>query len=137
MLPINCDAQELENGRKGCFSCDVSWDPDQPVVCAAKDVGGEAQQSVPHMLRGAAATFEQRNAVYGSAYTRTGALLLALFPEGGIPAVRSERDAAQLAALLMCAMKLQRYAVNFGNGGHRDSAHDLIVYAAILEEQTP
>lgn len=134
---MNCDAQELLDGRKGCFRCDVSWDADQPVICAAEVVGGEAQQTVPHTLRGAAATFEQRSAVYGDAYTRTGELLLALFPEGGVPAVRNERDAAQLATLLMCVMKLQRYAVNFGAGGHRDSAHDLIVYAAILEEQTP
>lgn len=133
---MKCDAHDLLDGRKGCFTCDVVWDQDQPVICAAEAVGGEAQQTVPHMLRGAAATFEQRNSVYGDAYTRTGALLLALFPEGGIPAVKNERDAAQLAALLMCVMKLQRYALNFGRGGHRDSAHDLIVYAAMLEEQT-
>ena len=94
------------------------------------------EETVPQKLRNAARTFEQRNAAYGNSYQRTGALLLALFPEGGIPATKTEQDAARLGHLLMAVMKLQRYALNFSNGGHKDSAHDLMVYAAMLEEST-
>jgi len=88
------------------------------------------------MLRVAAKTFEERNAIYGGNYQKMGTLLLALFPDGGIPAIREERDAARLNLLIDCLGKLQRYAYAFERGGHKDSAHDLIVYAAMLEEMT-
>jgi hypothetical protein len=32
--------------------------------------------------------------------------------------------------------KVTRYAAQFENGGHLDSAHDACVYAAMLEELT-
>ena len=93
-------------------------------------------KTIPEILRAAAGTFESRNAEYGDAYKRTGAMLLAMFPEGGIPAITNADDAARLATLLMVAMKMQRYAHAFADGGHKDSAHDTIVYAAMLETMT-
>ena len=88
------------------------------------------------ILEAGAATFRERNAIYGDNYRRIGALLLALFPEGGIPAITKEEDANRLNLLIDCLGKIQRYAYNFTRGGHRDSAHDLMVYAAMLEELT-
>jgi hypothetical protein len=41
-----------------------------------------------------------------------------------------------LDLIVKCLGKLQRYAHNFSNGGHQDSARDLQVYAAMLEEHT-
>jgi hypothetical protein len=92
--------------------------------------------TAPDLLDAAAATFRERNAVYGNNYQRMGALLLALFPEGGVPPVTTEADANRLNLMIDCLGKLQRYAHNFARGGHRDSAHDLCVYAAMLEEAT-
>lgn len=94
------------------------------------------QPTAATCLEAATKTFIERNAIYGNNYTRAGALLLALFPEGGIPAITTEEDANRLNLFIACAGKLQRYAHNFAKGGHRDSAHDLIVYAAMLEEAT-
>jgi hypothetical protein len=91
---------------------------------------------VLNILRQSMTTFAQRNAQYGGNWDRTGRLILALFPEGGVPAISSEEDANRLNLIIDCAAKLQRYAHAFGSGGHRDSAEDLIIYAAKLAEVT-
>jgi hypothetical protein len=93
-------------------------------------------ETAPEYLEAAAATFRSRNGSYGNNYQREGALLLALFPEGGIPAITTEADANRLHVFVACVTKLQRYAHNWHRGGHKDSAHDLVVYAAMLEEFT-
>ena len=87
-------------------------------------------------LKDAAMTFSLRNAEYASNYQRQGAVLLALFPDGIIPAIRTEAEANRLHVFVACVTKLQRYAHNWERGGHTDSAKDLIVYAAMLEEFT-
>lgn len=92
--------------------------------------------AIPGILDEARDTFMKRNADYGENYKRFGALLIALFPEGGIPPITDAASADRLAALIDCAGKLHRYAHNFETGGHRDSARDLVVYAAMLEEAT-
>lgn len=118
--------------------CGLKWDVNDPVPPHCPDEAGfkQLKPQAPDLLDAAAATFRERNAIYGNNYQRMGALLLALFPEGGVPAVRSEADANRLNLLIDCLGKLQRYAHGFSRGGHRDSAHDLIVYAAMLEEHT-
>ena len=83
-----------------------------------------------------ARTFQQRNKLYGNNYQRFGAALLALFPDGCIPIIVNEADANRLNLIINCLCKLQRYAHQFHQGGHQDSAHDLMVYAAMLEEAT-
>lgn len=88
------------------------------------------------LLREAAELFEERNAQYGSGYLRYGGLLMALFPEGGVPGAKTPAEAIRLNLIMMCLAKLQRYAHNFGTGGHKDSARDLQVYGAMLEENT-
>lgn len=83
-----------------------------------------------------ASTYRQRNKIYGDNYKRMGTLMLALFPDGAVPPCETEEDANRLNLLIDCLGKLQRYAYNFHVGGHKDSAHDLMVYAAMLEEMT-
>lgn len=88
------------------------------------------------ILSEGAATYRERNAVYGSSYQRMGPLLIALFEDDAVPPCETAEDANRLNLIINCASKLQRYAHNFHNGGHKDSAHDLMVYAAMLEEMT-
>lgn len=103
-------------------------------VVAAGNCSGSA--TPPVLLREAAALFEERNGQYGDSYKRYGNLLVALFPANGVPATKTPEDAIRLNMVMMCLAKLQRYAHNFSAGGHRDSAKDLQVYAAMLEEHT-
>jgi len=88
------------------------------------------------LLAQGAITYFQRNALYKDNYKAFGNLLLALFPNQTLPAITKVEDASRLNLILDCLCKLQRYAYNFENGGHKDSAHDLMVYAAMLEEST-
>jgi hypothetical protein len=93
-------------------------------------------KTTPDFLLAAARTFRVRNRAYGGNYQRFGAALIGLFPESGVPAIKTAEDAQRLDLIIMCLGKLQRYAYNFPNGGHLDSARDLQVYAAMLEEFT-
>lgn len=100
-------------------------------------VGSEILRPRPaDLLRDSAALFEKRNADYGDSYRRAGRLIAALFPEGGVPSLTTPDEILRYNTLLMCASKLQRYAHNLKAGGHLDSARDLQVYAAMLEEAT-
>ena len=93
--------------------------------------GGRADAGA--LLREAAQTFAERNKAYGAAYRGFGGVLAAMFP-GGVHATGPE-ELGRLALIVMLAGKLHRYTQNFPLG-HVDSAHDAIVYAAMLEELT-
>lgn len=88
------------------------------------------------LLAAAAMTFEQRSKVYGDNYIRFPHALLALFPNHTIPEISNAADASRLQLLIQILNKLTRYAENLTKGGHKDSAHDIIVYAAMLESET-
>lgn len=88
--------------------------------------------TVPELLCSAAATYEQRNAVYGDNYKHFGHTMQGLFPAG---LQISSADAwNRLGLFVQLTSKLSRYAANMSNGGHVDSAHDASVYAAMLQE---
>ena len=95
---------------------------------------GNDRPTVPEILRSGAETFEGRNPVYGSSYKGIGAALAGVFPEG-LPAMDAE-GWNRFACWFMVFGKLHRYSGNFARGGHQDSAHDAMVYAAMLEELT-
>lgn len=82
----------------------------------------------------AALIFETRNAAYGNTYRTTGSALLGLFG-GCIPEISSPDEAQRLYLLTLCLIKMKRYAQNLKTG-HKDSADDLMVYAAMLREAT-
>jgi hypothetical protein len=88
----------------------------------------------PELLESGAATYRERNKVYGDNYHHFGQLMMGLFPRG--ITVNTPEDWNRLALVINCAGKLQRYTQSFARGGHQDSAHDLMVYAAMLEELT-
>jgi thiol-disulfide isomerase/thioredoxin len=86
-----------------------------------------------NLVRGAD-TFEGRHSLYGNNYKRFGQVMLALFPNG-IP-LNSVEDGNRLGLFIQICSKVTRYAENMSRGGHVDSAHDLMVYAAMIEEIT-
>ena len=88
---------------------------------------------VSELLTEAAKTFRERNEIYGSAYERTGGVLELVFGNGYAP--RSSEEWEAVAATVMIVSKLCRlgHALAARGEGHTDSAHDCIVYAAMLE----
>lgn len=88
------------------------------------------------ILRAAAQMFEDRMPEYGDNYKRFPRVFLALFPDGKIPEITTAEDMQRLQLMVQATNKLIRYAQGFSRGGHRDSARDLAVYAAMLEEAT-
>ena len=90
--------------------------------------------TVPELLRSGAQTYEERNRIYGDNYKQAGALLKVLFPDG-LPPMDAD-GWNRFGVWLMVFGKAVRYAAQLQNGGHKDSAHDAMVYAAMLEELT-
>jgi hypothetical protein len=85
------------------------------------------------ILRGMADTAEEREGDYGRADLRFGELMQALYPMG--LHIETNGGFVRLGILVMIANKLLRYT-NLPRG-HKDSAHDLAVYGAMLERVTP
>lgn len=85
-------------------------------------------KSVPELLRAAAQTFEERNAVYGSNYRMVGPMVKTLFPDG-VPAELVASHRWHLFELIL--VKLSRFAIS--GLTHQDSIHDATVYAAMVE----
>jgi hypothetical protein len=92
------------------------------------------KRTAPDFLDEAAGLFSKRNAAYGASYRTTGPALLALFG-GKIPEITTPEAAQHLYLMVMCLIKMKRYAQNIVEG-HVDSAEDLMVYAAMLREAT-
>jgi hypothetical protein len=91
-------------------------------------------KTVPEILRDGAQTYEQRNKLYGDNYKKFGSVMKTIFPSG--LTLECKEDFNRYGILVQCLSKLMRYAEQIEYGGHRDSAHDLCVYAAMLEELT-
>lgn len=79
-----------------------------------------------------AATYAERNKVYGDNYLRVGAAMAALFPSG--ITLRTAEDHNRFHIFMLKIVKLSRYCVNWEKGGHADSLHDDMVYGAMLQE---
>lgn len=92
-----------------------------------------ARTTIDQNLSRALKTRADRKKTYGPAHIRHGDVMKALLPDG----IRLEtaHDFARFGALNMIVNKLCRYTAN-PDKGHPDSAHDLIVYGAMLEERT-
>lgn len=96
---------------------------------------GDEIEKVVCILQSAAETFLERGKVYGSSYKDyNGNLLMALFPNG--IELKTRHDFNRFACVSTILAKLGRYCNNWHNGGHVDSAHDIINFAAMLEELT-
>ncbi|HEY6020842.1 MAG TPA: hypothetical protein VIY48_13370, partial [Candidatus Paceibacterota bacterium] len=96
--------------------------------------GLRGAKTAPAILEEAAATYRERNKLYGDNYKHFGEAMSALFPNGLTIATVDEWN--RLGIFVQLVSKAGRYANNFNIGGHVDSAHDACVYAAMLEELT-
>lgn len=114
---------------------DKTCDADLDALAKLRPEKDITRVNAGELLRAAADTYASRNAAYGSAYRTFGPALAALFPDG-LTLAPGDPAWGRLALLVMTAGKLHRYARNLHNGGHKDSARDLAVYGAMLEEMT-
>lgn len=94
------------------------------------------KQNAPDILKDAEQTFRQRSAIYGDNYKRFGRAFLSIFPDSKIPEIVDPNNMDRLQLLMQILNKMTRYAENLTRGGHKDSARDICVYAAMLEEMT-
>ncbi len=92
------------------------------------------KSDVSELLLKASETHKERTEVHGHAYDRTGDIYTAFFPNG--VTLKTAEDFERFVPFVWCVTKMNRYAENMERGGHKDSAHDLIVYGAILERAT-
>jgi len=84
------------------------------------------------VLLDAAKTYRERHVYYGNNSPKVGGALAAMFPEG--LTLRTPQDFTRFYLFVLAIMKASRYANNITKAeGHKDSAHDLCVYAAMLE----
>ena len=88
-------------------------------------------KTVPELLREGAATYEERQRVYGDNYKHYGTVMKGLFPNG--LRIETEEDWNRLGIIHNCVTKLGCFAANI-SVPHSDSVHDLMVYAAMGEE---
>jgi hypothetical protein len=81
------------------------------------------------IMEEAAATFRERNKMYGDNWKVVGRVMKALFPKG--MKLATETDFVKLHLIDWMVGKLSRLA--FSKLTHIDSIHDLVVYGAMLE----
>lgn len=86
--------------------------------------------TVPEILREMAATFEQRNKIYGDNYKLVGPVMAALFPKGVQLSTPDDYNRWHIFELII--VKITRLAQS--ELRHTDSIHDVAVYAAMLEK---
>ena len=91
----------------------------------------EIKKTVPDMLREGAATYEQRNQLYGDNYKTFGVAFAPLL--AGIT-LNSATDVNRMGVLIQMLSKISRYVENWSKGGHDDSLLDLSVYTTMLRE---
>lgn len=77
-------------------------------------------------------TASERASVYGDSYLRFGNVARGLWPNG--LHVESKEDFDRLGVVVQIISKLVRYTGT--EHGHKDSAHDLAVYGAMLSTIT-
>lgn len=82
-------------------------------------------------IEAALKTFKERAAVYGDSYTRHGAVMAALFPDG--LTLTTQDDYNRFGILNMQVSKLIRYTQSWEDR-HIDSSHDMGVYCFMQEE---
>ena len=88
--------------------------------------------NVPEMLEQSAATYRERNEIYGDNYKNFGKWTSQLFPNG--LTVKTVDDWNRLGVLVQKMSKLSRYAETYESGGHDDSLLDDAVYTTMLRE---
>lgn len=85
--------------------------------------------NVPEILEEMAKTFRSRNKIYGDNYKILGKVIKELFPNG--VHLETEQDFLVWHLFELVMLKLTRFSSS--QLTHKDSIHDLAVYAAMIE----
>lgn len=103
--------------------------PEHMLKGETKPMETPEQQTAADILDAMAATFRERNAVYGDNAHKVEAVMQALFPDG--VTLKNQGDYHMWHLFELIIVKLTR----FSNSGltHQDSIHDLAIYAAMCE----
>lgn len=83
------------------------------------------------VLASGAETFNRNNPAYGNNWEKVGIVMATMYPDGLM--LKTADDHARYHIFSWIVGKLTRYGHQFSKGGHRDSIHDISVYAAMLE----
>lgn len=102
--------------------CEQEEEPRAPAASSHKP------RTADEILTAMAATYRERNAVYGDNFRTVAPTIAALFPNG-VPSELVTTDRWHLFELII--VKLSRFAQS--NLTHTDSIHDAGVYAAMIE----
>ena len=89
---------------------------------------GVEKKNAPEILRAMASTFEERSASYKEGHVILGRVIAAIYPEGIPPRIAHSPRFHFFYMILSKAVRLVTADL-----GHEDSAHDIGVYAAMLE----
>jgi hypothetical protein len=73
---------------------------------------------------------------YGNVYRDFGLVLLSLFPDGIKIGPSDYPSATRLGIIVQIVTKLARYCASLEEGGHEDSALDMMNYSAMLKTVT-
>ena len=92
------------------------------------------KKTAPDILEEASKTFAERHKLYGPNYRKFGRVMTSMFPNG--LELKTEDDFNRFNMFTQVVGKMTRYGECMTRGGHQDSAHDAIVYSAMLEEMT-
>lgn len=122
------------SGVQGWNNVVAAYDDRHDVLAAYRQQGVSTTKlltfppGAPEILRGASATYEERNKQYGDNFRNVAPVMQVLFPRG-IPAELLHSSKWHLFELKI--VKLTRFA----NSGltHLDSIHDDMVYSAMIE----
>jgi hypothetical protein len=92
----------------------------------------QAPATVPELLEAAATTFRERNEKYKDNKDNVGAVMVGMFPDGVV--LKTKDDFVRWHLFELMVVKMTRFA----NSGlqHKDSIHDLGIYAFMVEKET-
>lgn len=124
--------------RVNCHKCKGSMDlVDDVWTCSKCGYSLRRPEDIRNpadILRDGADQFAAKDRLYGSSYKSVGQLMAVLFPSG--LTVSDAKSWNRLCILIQIVGKFHRYSANLSTGGHEDSAHDMMVYSAMLKEVT-
>lgn len=101
-----------------------------------QNAGESPSRTVVENLQAGAETFRQRASQYGPSHIIFGGVMDQMFPQGLEIKPGDTFSYIRLGLFVQIVSKLTRYAESLAAGGHKDSAHDIMVYAAMLEHAT-
>jgi len=90
-----------------------------------------SEKKAPDFLEVGAETYRDRNLAYGDSYHKFGKVMRILFPCG--LTIDGSMNWNRLGVLTQIVSKLCRYSNDWVHP-HSDSAHDIMVYASMLQE---